>query len=82
MSGDERSDLRQTFEKLWEEIRGGQLYAGQPRNAQSSTGVALAHEALRLATEANDENLLLFREAAPLAEEYRRAFVRLWERKP
>jgi CHAT domain-containing protein/tetratricopeptide (TPR) repeat protein len=59
MSGDERSDLRQTFEKLWEEIRGGQLYAGQPRNAQSSTGVALAHEALRLATEANDENLLL-----------------------
>jgi len=30
----------------------------------------------------NDENLLLFREAAPLAEEYRRAFLRLWERKP
>jgi phosphatidylserine/phosphatidylglycerophosphate/cardiolipin synthase-like enzyme len=30
----------------------------------------------------NDENLLLFRDAAPLAEEYRRAFLRLWERKP
>lgn len=30
----------------------------------------------------NDENLLLFREAGPLAEEYRRAFIRLWERKP
>ena len=59
MSGDERSDLHQTFEKLWEEIRGGQLYAGQPRNVQSSTGVALAHEALRLATEANDDDLLL-----------------------
>ena len=29
----------------------------------------------------NDENLLLFRDAAPLAEEYRRIFVRLWERK-
>jgi phosphatidylserine/phosphatidylglycerophosphate/cardiolipin synthase-like enzyme len=29
----------------------------------------------------NDENLLLFRDAAPLAEEYRRAFYRLWERK-
>ena len=30
----------------------------------------------------NDENLLLFRDAGPLAEEYRRTFVRLWERKP
>ena len=31
---------------------------------------------------ANDENLLLFRDAGPLAEEYRQAFMRLWERKP
>ena len=30
----------------------------------------------------NDENLLLFRAASPLAEEYRKAFFRLWERKP
>jgi phosphatidylserine/phosphatidylglycerophosphate/cardiolipin synthase-like enzyme len=29
----------------------------------------------------NDENLLLFRDAAPLAEEYRKAFLRLWDRK-
>lgn len=29
----------------------------------------------------NDENLLVFREAGPLAEEYRKAFFRLWERK-
>jgi phosphatidylserine/phosphatidylglycerophosphate/cardiolipin synthase-like enzyme len=29
----------------------------------------------------NDENLLLFRDAGPLAEEYRKAFVQLWERK-
>lgn len=29
----------------------------------------------------NDENLLLFRDAGPLAEEYRNAFFRLWERK-
>jgi phosphatidylserine/phosphatidylglycerophosphate/cardiolipin synthase-like enzyme len=29
----------------------------------------------------NDENLLLFRDAAPLAEEYRWIFLRLWERK-
>jgi phosphatidylserine/phosphatidylglycerophosphate/cardiolipin synthase-like enzyme len=30
----------------------------------------------------NDENLLLFRDAGALAEEYRRTFVQLWERKP
>jgi len=29
----------------------------------------------------NDENLLLFRDAGPLAEEYRKVFLRLWERK-
>lgn len=30
----------------------------------------------------NNENLLLFRDAAPLAEEYRKEFFRLWEKKP
>ncbi|HZD41304.1 MAG TPA: phospholipase D-like domain-containing protein, partial [Terriglobales bacterium] len=30
----------------------------------------------------NDENLLLFRDAAPLAEEYRATFFLLWGRKP
>lgn len=34
------------------------------------------------AENANDENLLLFREAGPLAEDYRQVFLRLWERKP
>lgn len=29
----------------------------------------------------NDENLLLFRDAGPLAEEYRKEFVRLWQKK-
>ncbi|MGH7768034.1 MAG: phospholipase D family protein [Candidatus Binatia bacterium] len=33
------------------------------------------------AENANDENLLLFREAGPLAEEYRKEFFRLWEKK-
>jgi phosphatidylserine/phosphatidylglycerophosphate/cardiolipin synthase-like enzyme len=35
------------------------------------------HSADRL----NDENLLVFRDAGPLAEEYRKAFLHLWERK-
>jgi phosphatidylserine/phosphatidylglycerophosphate/cardiolipin synthase-like enzyme len=29
----------------------------------------------------NDENLLMFREAGPLADEYRKEFLRLWERR-
>ena len=35
----------------------------------------------RSADNANDENLLWFRDAGPLAEEYRKAFFQLWERK-
>ena len=30
----------------------------------------------------NDENLLMFRHAGPLAEAYRKVFFHLWERKP
>jgi phosphatidylserine/phosphatidylglycerophosphate/cardiolipin synthase-like enzyme len=33
------------------------------------------------ASQFNDENLLVFRNGGPLAEEYRREFLRLWERK-
>lgn len=29
----------------------------------------------------NDENLLMFRDAGPLAEEYRKIFMQVWERK-
>ncbi len=35
----------------------------------------------RAADRLNDENLLFFRDAGPLAEEYRRIFWQLWERK-
>jgi phosphatidylserine/phosphatidylglycerophosphate/cardiolipin synthase-like enzyme len=35
----------------------------------------------RSADNSNDENLLFFRDAGPLAEEYRKIFFQLWERK-
>lgn len=35
----------------------------------------------RSADKTNDENLLWFRDAGPLAEEYRKVFLQLWERK-
>src|SRR2546422_44852 len=59
MNTEELAGLRQRFEKFWAEIRGSRLYAGQPRNAQSAAGVSLAREALRLAAEAEDDDLLL-----------------------
>ncbi|HZI51766.1 MAG TPA: CHAT domain-containing tetratricopeptide repeat protein [Terriglobia bacterium] len=59
MNAEDREALKQTFEKFWAEIRGSQLYAGQPRSTQSGAGVRLADEALRLANEAADEDLLL-----------------------
>lgn len=51
--------LFETFAKYWAQIRGSQMYAGQPRNSDTVAGVSLAHEALKLATDAQDENLLL-----------------------
>src|SRR5262245_3560419 len=51
--------LSQQFEKFWKEIRASNLYAGQPRSRRSAACVSIAREALRLATSANDEMLLL-----------------------
>jgi CHAT domain-containing protein len=59
MNAEELSALKQKFEQFWAEIRGARLYAGQPRNAQSAAGVALARQALELATTAADDGLLL-----------------------
>jgi CHAT domain-containing protein len=52
-------ELRQTFEKFWSEIRGLNLYAGQPSNWQSELAVSIARDAVRLATEAANADLLL-----------------------
>ena len=51
--------LRETFEKYWARIRGSQIYAGQPRNSDTAEGVRLAEEALGLATESGDDELLV-----------------------
>ena len=52
-------ELSQTFEKFWSEIRSFNLYAGQPRNWQSELAVSIAHDAVRLATAAENADLLL-----------------------
>jgi CHAT domain-containing protein len=56
MNGEE---LRQTFDKFWADIHGFGLYAGQPSNSQSAAAVSIAREAVRLATEVADADLLL-----------------------
>jgi CHAT domain-containing protein len=52
-------DLQETFEKFWSDIRGFNLYAGQPSNWQSELAVSIAYDAVRLATEAANADLLL-----------------------
>ena len=54
-----------------------QKFAVLDRSAVLTGSYNWTHAADRL----NDENLLLFRDAGPLAEEYRRIFIQLWERK-
>ena len=54
-----------------------QKFAVLDRNAILTGSYNWTHAADRL----NDENLLFFRDAGPLAEEYRRIFLQLWERK-
>src|SRR6185295_10469072 len=51
--------LQETFSKFWTDIRQSRPCAGQPRTDASSAGVSIAREALRLATEAGDDDLLL-----------------------
>src|SRR5689334_17178138 len=52
-------DLQQTFDQFWADIRSLNLYAGQPRNCQSELAVSIAQEAVRLATQAANADLLL-----------------------
>jgi len=52
-------NLRETFDRFWDQIRQSQPFAGQPRNEASSTGVSIARNALQLATGADDGDLLL-----------------------
>ena len=51
--------LRALFEKYWAQIRGSQLYAGQPRSSDTDAGVTLARQALQLATDSKDQDLVL-----------------------
>src|SRR5437016_2452948 len=50
-------ELQETFERIWSEIRGANLHAGQPRNEGSSHSVTLAEQALQLAVDARNERL-------------------------
>src|SRR3989442_14619665 len=53
------SMLDETFQQVWQTIRAGRFYAGQPRNAQTATAVELGNVALRLATAAGRERLVV-----------------------
>src|SRR5688572_33090062 len=52
-------ELHQAFDGFWAEIRSFNLYAGQPSSWQSELAVSIARDAVRLATEAANADLLL-----------------------
>ena len=54
-----QSDLQETFDRIWSEIRGAKLAGGQARNEASAHSVSLARHALRLASESGSERFLV-----------------------
>ncbi len=53
------AELHRTFDKFWSDIRGFDLYSGQPSNWKSELAVSIARDAVRLATQAANADLLL-----------------------
>src|SRR5438128_1392614 len=56
--GSRASDLEQTFEQMWTQVRQPNLYSGRPRNELSEESVAVARSALALATDVNEPRFL------------------------
>jgi CHAT domain-containing protein/tetratricopeptide (TPR) repeat protein len=52
-------ELHNTFEEIWKEIRGANLYAGQPRNQASAHSVSLARHALQIATSSGSDRFMI-----------------------
>src|ERR1051326_2366705 len=57
MAPEER--LQDIFDRIWEEIRGANLYAGQPRNEASAHSVLRAQHALELAMNSGNDRLMI-----------------------
>src|SRR5437879_13921324 len=51
--------LKETFDRIWEEIHGSNLYAGQPRNEASAHSVSRAQHALQLAINSGNDRLMI-----------------------
>src|SRR5262249_31117921 len=52
-----REDLQNLFNAIWEYVR--PLYAGQPKSNESAHGLSLSQVALRLASQVQDNRLLI-----------------------
>ena len=50
-------DLRNLFSDIWKTVR--PLYAGQPKSIEAVRGLSLAQAALKVASHADDRNLLI-----------------------
>src|ERR1051326_1827054 len=54
-----QDDLQQTFDRIWKEIRGANLIAGQARTEVTAHTVSLAQNALKLAMESGSDRFLV-----------------------
>jgi tetratricopeptide (TPR) repeat protein len=54
-----QEDLQAEFDRIWKNIRGANLYAGQPRGEGSAHSVSLAQHALELASNSGNEIFLI-----------------------
>ncbi len=53
------SALQKTLDEIWQQIRNGHLYAGQPRSVESERGVSLAKACLQIAAHSGNDRLLV-----------------------
>src|ERR1051326_6316339 len=53
------STLQETFDEIWQQIRSGHLYAGQPSSVVSQRGVSLARICLQIASCSANDRLLV-----------------------
>src|SRR2546430_1296265 len=51
--------LQDAFDRIWGEIRGANLYAGQPRSQASAHSVSLARHALQIAANSGSDRLMI-----------------------
>ena len=73
-----QSDLQQTFERIWSQIRGAKLYAGQPRNEAYARSKLESHPESGMSEATASDDLLGLVRGFLYAAGSRSLLVSLW----